>query len=100
MALTIQQAFDLASQHHRAGRLQEAETLYRQVLAQQPSHAGALHGLGMLARQVGQTGPAIELLRRAISSNPSLAEAHFDLGNILFQSGQAAEAVTELRRAT
>lgn len=36
--LTLQQAFDLAQQHHRAGRLNEAEKIYRGILAQQPGH--------------------------------------------------------------
>jgi hypothetical protein len=49
--LTIQQDFNLACQHHQAGRLEEAERLYRQVLAQQPGHAQAMHGLGLLASQ-------------------------------------------------
>jgi hypothetical protein len=34
--ISIQQAFDLALQHDQAGRLQEAEQLYRQILARQP----------------------------------------------------------------
>jgi hypothetical protein len=35
--LTIQQTYELAIQHHQTGRLQEAERLYRQILAEQPS---------------------------------------------------------------
>jgi len=31
--MTISQAFDLALQHHHAGRLADAEALYRQILA-------------------------------------------------------------------
>jgi len=33
--LTIQQALDLAVQHHNAGRLSEAETIYQQILLNQ-----------------------------------------------------------------
>jgi predicted O-linked N-acetylglucosamine transferase (SPINDLY family) len=98
--MTTEQSFDLASQHHRAGRLREAEALYRQVLAQKPDHAQALHMLGMLAAQVGQTDAAIELMRRSVAINPGWAEGHFNLGNILWQSGRTAEAVTILRQAS
>ena len=52
--LTIQQAFDLAVRHHQAGHLQQAEQLYRQILAQQPGHADALHMLGLIAHQLGR----------------------------------------------
>jgi len=38
--LTHQQAFELALQHHQAGRLREAEQLYRQILTYQPEHVG------------------------------------------------------------
>ena len=52
--LTIQQAFDLALQHHQAGRCREAEQLYRQILAQQPDHVDAMHMLGVIAHQLGR----------------------------------------------
>ncbi|HSZ55891.1 MAG TPA: tetratricopeptide repeat protein [Tepidisphaeraceae bacterium] len=98
--MTIQQTFDLASQHHRSGRLQEAEALYRQVLAEQPNHAQSLHMLGMLAAQVGQPNAAIDLMRRSLALNPSWAEGHFNLGNVLWQAGRVGEAVVTLQQAS
>ena len=53
--VTIQQAFDLALQHLGAGRLAEAEAIYRQILAQEPNHAGSLHNLGVIANQTGRS---------------------------------------------
>ena len=47
--MTIQQAFDRALQHHQAGRLTEAEALYRQILAVQPNHQRRVHHLGIIA---------------------------------------------------
>ena len=41
--LTHQQALELAVQHHTAGRLTEAETLYQQILQTNPNHPDALH---------------------------------------------------------
>ena len=35
-----------ALEHHRAGRLQQAEAIYRQMLRQEPNHPDALHLLG------------------------------------------------------
>jgi tetratricopeptide (TPR) repeat protein len=97
--LTTQDAFDLALQHHQAGRLQEAERLYRQVLVQQPEHAIAMHHLGLIAYQMGRNGVAVDLIRRAIALDPNLPDAHNNLGNALRGQGQLDEAIASSRHA-
>jgi len=97
--LTIQQVFDLATQHHQAGRLQEAERLYRQVLARQPEHADAMHNLAVIALQVGRNDAAVEMIRRAIVLNPNHSEAHYNLGTALQNKGQLDEAIAAFRQA-
>ncbi|MGD0389609.1 MAG: tetratricopeptide repeat protein [Tepidisphaeraceae bacterium] len=97
--LTIQQAFDLALQHHKAGRLREAELRYRQILAQQPEHSDAMHLLGVIAHQVGRNDVAVDLIRRAIALNPNLPEAHNNLGVALYEAGQLEEAIAACRQA-
>jgi hypothetical protein len=67
-AMTIEQAVEMAVQHHRAGRVREAEALYRQVLGAQPGHADALHLLGVLAHQTGRTEYTIQLIPRAAAA--------------------------------
>ncbi len=64
-SMTIQQAYASAVQHHQAGRLQQAEQIYRQILAQQPARADALHLLGLIAYQVGRHEAAVDLIRPA-----------------------------------
>ena len=51
--LTIQQGLDLAVQHHTAGRLPQAESIYKQILQSHPDQPVALHQLGVIANQVG-----------------------------------------------
>jgi tetratricopeptide (TPR) repeat protein len=97
--LTIQQAFDLAVQHHRAGGLREAEQLYRQILALQPEHADALHHLGLVAHRTGQIVSAVDLIRRAIALNPNLFGAHNNLGNALRDMGRLHEAMAAYQQA-
>ncbi len=63
-----------ALQHHHAGRLQEAESLYRQILSTTPNHADALHMLGVLSAQTGKHETAAELIERAIQINPNIAD--------------------------
>ena len=97
--LTIQQSFNLASQHHYAGRLREAEQLYRNVLAQQPDHAAAIHHLGVIAHQLGRNDAAVDLIHRAIALNPNLPEAYSNLGSALRDMGRLDEAIAACRHA-
>jgi len=97
--LTIQQAFALALQHHQAGRLREAEQIYRLILAQQPDHPHALHFLGVIAYQTKQNDVAIDLIQRAIALRPNYPEAHCNLANALKSNGQLDQAIGAYRRA-
>ena len=97
--MTVQQAFDLAIQHHQAGRLAQAEQLYRQMLAQQTNHAGALHMLGVIANQVGRNELAVELIGRAIAIQPNFPEAQSNLGKILTDTGHLDAAIAACRQA-
>ena len=53
--LTIAQALEMAVQHHRAGRLPQAEQICRQVLRVDARNVEAMHLLGVLAHQVGRS---------------------------------------------
>jgi predicted O-linked N-acetylglucosamine transferase (SPINDLY family) len=97
--ITISQALDLALQHHVAGRLGEAQQVYRQILSQQPSNPDALHYLGVLASQSGRNDIALDLIRRSIAIKPGWAEAHYALGNALKAMGQVKEAIAAFRQA-
>jgi protein O-GlcNAc transferase len=97
--LTVQHTLELAQQHHQAGRLQEAEQLYRQILSRQPEHAVALHQLRVIAYQVGRNDVAVDLIRRAIAANPKYAEAHGNLGNVRVAKGQLDNATAAYREA-
>jgi len=96
---SIQPIFQQALQHHQARRLKEAELLYRQILAQQPGHADALHMLGVLAAQMGRHDVAAQLIRQALATKPDNAQACYNLGNALQASGQTDEAIAAWRQA-
>ena len=97
--LTIQNYFNLALEHHRAGRLREAEQLYRQILARQPQHADVMYNLGTLAHQVGRNDVTVDLMRRTIALRPDHAAAHYELANALRDQRRLEEAVVAYRRA-
>jgi tetratricopeptide (TPR) repeat protein/flavin reductase (DIM6/NTAB) family NADH-FMN oxidoreductase RutF len=88
-----------ALMHHQAGRLPQAEGLYRQILGQQPRHADALHYLGMLAHQSGRPQEAIDLIRQAIAIDSSNPLYPYNLGTLYRQSGDLATAIASYQQA-
>jgi predicted O-linked N-acetylglucosamine transferase (SPINDLY family) len=96
--VTIPEALQIAVQHHQAGRLAEAEALYRQILVARPNHPDALHLLGVIAHQGGRHALAVDWIRQSIAINPDCAVAHSNLGNALLAQGQLDEAVGVYRR--
>jgi predicted O-linked N-acetylglucosamine transferase (SPINDLY family) len=98
-SMTIENAIQIALGHHQAGRLAEAEAIYRQVLALDPEHADALHLLGTLACQAGRWDLAIELIGRAIAIDPLVARYHHNLGEAYRRSGQCDRAIASFRYA-
>jgi protein O-GlcNAc transferase len=97
--MTTRQQLELAVAHHQAGRLREAESAYRAVLAQQPNHADALHLLGVLMSQSGQTEQALVLIRRAIAIHPTDPSYHINLGLALRRAGDARGALDAYDKA-
>lgn len=67
----IDALFRQGQQFHTAGRLADAEQVYRQVLAAAPRHAEAMHALGALAIQAGRPDAAETLLSQAIALKPA-----------------------------
>lgn len=100
LSIPIPAAFELALQHHQAGRLAEAEALYREILAVQPGQPDALHLLGVVAHQASRPDIAVELIRQALGAAPQHVAAHFNLGNALRELGRMEEAAHAYRRAT
>ena len=97
--LTIPKAIELAVQHHNAGELSKAESIYRQILKSNPNQPVALHLLGVIAHQVGKYEIAVNLITKAISHNPDYAEAHNNLGVVLKKLNKIDESVASFTRA-
>ncbi|MDR3534721.1 MAG: tetratricopeptide repeat protein, partial [Rhodopila sp.] len=79
-----------------AGRLAEAEQIYRQVIAAAPRHADALHALGALALQAGRPAVADTLLSQAIGLKPA-ADFQLTRANALLAMNRPEEAAQTAR---
>jgi len=96
---TFHAALDSAKRLHQAGRIQDAQSLYRQILSRQPDHPDALHLLGVIQFQQGQPDAAMELIRRAIAVDPGRAEFHCNLGVVLADVGRDPDAIVAFQHA-
>ncbi|MBF0271297.1 MAG: tetratricopeptide repeat protein [Magnetococcales bacterium] len=91
----IQKALEL----HQAGRLQEAESLYRQILRDQPRHQDAHNLLGFLLHQRGERDEAIVSIQKAIALDPGQPLFHNNLGIVYQNHGKPAEAIACYQKA-
>ncbi len=84
---------------HRAGRLSDAETIYRRILAVQPDDFDSLHLLGVIFFQRGDPAQAVRHIDRALAIVPGNSFALNNRGNALKALGRLAEALASYDRA-
>lgn len=72
---------------------------YRDVLAADPAHAGALANLASLLRRAGDHDGALALFERATRAVDAPAAAWFNHGNLLQELGRLMEAEQAFRQA-
>jgi tetratricopeptide (TPR) repeat protein len=88
-----------AAEHHRAGRLEEAEAAYREVLKHNPRNLEALRLLALIAITTEHYGQAEKLLQRAIEIAPDFIAAWIDLSRTQLERLDLAAALDSIRRA-
>lgn len=99
MELTIEQAFQIAINAHRQGRLHEAESLYRQILKANPLHADANHNLGRIAMTMNKKEAALTLFKNALVINPNQSQFWISYIDALIKSFQYESAKYFLHEA-
>jgi len=88
-----------AAEHQQAGRLGEAEKVYREILRTNPGNVDALRLLGTLTMAIGRIHQAENLFRRAVAYAPDYVEAHLDLGRALKEQQRLQDAIVSFERA-
>jgi protein O-GlcNAc transferase len=92
-AQTLQAEFEQGAEHHRQGRLDEAEAVYRSLLERQPKAAEVLHSMGVLQVQRQNLADAVVWMERAAEADPRHVAARVNLGNLLRVLGHREEAL-------
>lgn len=91
--VNVDVALPLALEHHQAGRLEAAETLYLAILHVQADHAIANHNMGLLAGQLGYHDAALPYLHKALQCASDESDFHYSYANGLLLAGQPQQAL-------
>jgi tetratricopeptide (TPR) repeat protein len=99
LAQTTEQTLRQAIAYQQAGKLQDAENLYRAILRTEPSHPDANHNLGVLAVQVRQPAAALFHFKAALDANPAVWQYWLSYAGTLLDTGRATEALNIIENA-
>ena len=88
-----------AAAHFHAGRFEQAESLCRQIVRQNPHLIDALHLLALVLRQDGKFDEAESLFRKCLKKAPTRPDIRANYGNLLNAKGDIKGAIAEYRGA-
>ncbi|KAA0592545.1 Flp pilus assembly protein TadD [Azospirillum lipoferum] len=94
-SVLLAEAFD----RHQTGGFEEAERLYRRILAGEPAEAEALHRHGLLVAQLGRLEEADRLLTRSLTLEPAAAEVAVNHARILRALQRPQDGARRFRHA-
>jgi protein O-GlcNAc transferase len=97
--VSVKEAFEAGLQYHRAGRLAEAEHIYRQILQHEPNDPDCHYLLGSIAHDRRLYVEAVASIRRAVELNAAVPEYHLRLARALGALGERAAAIAAYRAA-
>jgi Tfp pilus assembly protein PilF len=89
----------VATEHEQAGRLELAEQVLREVLAEAPERHGAVHLMGIVAYRRGRPQESSQLMERSIALAPGAALYHRNICEVYRTLGRVDEALVAGRRA-
>ena len=92
--------FELAAVFEKQKKYSDAEAVFRQLIAREPNHAGALNYLGyMLAERGERLDESVGYIKRALAIEPDNGSYLDSLGWAYFKSGKLDLAEENLKRA-
>ncbi len=97
-AVDVYKLIDQATDLEKRAEYDQAQAIWRKVLALDPDDAKSHNDLAVNLYLLGHVEEAFEQLRQAVRINPAFVEGHFNLGRFLLQQGHANEALPELEQ--
>ena len=83
MKSTVNQALQQGVNAQKAGKLKDAEKIYRAILEIQPMHLAVHNNLGVMLYKLGRFDEAESCYKKLIAQKPNHLEAHSNLSVIL-----------------
>lgn len=91
--------FNEAVTFHTKGNLDEAERLYREIIALDNTNSGSYNNLGLIKYFQNNFIESIDLFKKSIKSNTTNADAYNNLANSLKKLNKFDEAMTAYKNA-
>ncbi len=88
-----------SSPSQSAGDLKQAQRLFSQALAADPSYSTAAFNLGQVDQLLSDEKGSLEAYRRAIEIDPAYVDARLQYAAVLIENGDADEAIRQLTEA-
>jgi tetratricopeptide (TPR) repeat protein len=98
-AQRIAQLMQLATEHEQAGRLDEADSILRHVIAEAGDHPPALHLMGIVAFRKDRIDESVRLMERSIALAPLEALYYRNICEVYRVLGRLDEALVAGNRA-
>ena len=97
--MTINQALKQAITAHQAGRVQDAERVYRAILQSQPLHPDANHNLGVILVSANKADMALPLFKTALDINPNIEQFWVSCIDALVKAKHLKDAKQAIKKA-
>ena len=94
--VTAEDQIDRGYELHEAGKLEEAEAVYRKALDDGGPDALLFFNLGVLLEDMERTAEAAESYQAALQLDPRMADGHYNLALLCEQLGRPQEAIRHM----
>jgi len=99
MKFSIDELLHQAISAHQAGRLKEAELIYKDILQAQPNNHDANHNLGVLYVSLNKSEISLVFFKRATQLKPNIEKFWISYIDILINTRQFKNAQQALKKA-
>jgi len=92
----LEDAIDRGYLLHGAGRLEQAEAVYRKALETWGPDPLLLYNLGVLLEDLERKAEALESYQAALRADPAMADGHYNLALLCEKLGRPQEAIRHM----